>query len=187
MQAVLTDVGLCPDDIDQVVIGNALYGGGNPARLMSLAAGLPESIPALTVDTQCCSGLDALRLGAQASLMGQPVTLDLARDLLDRMNIDQGAELNTEYIMEVVARAYDVTPRDIKGNRRTRAISKPRQYAMYLARKHTDHSYPQLGDQFGGKDHTTVLAACKKIGGLLEDGDEDMTAIIEGLENKLLR
>jgi chromosomal replication initiator protein len=128
-----------------------------------------------------------IRLGAQASLMGQPVTLDLARDLLDRMNIDQGTELNVEYIIEVVSRSYDVTPRDIKGNRRTRAISKPRQYAMYLARKHTDHSYPQLGEMFGGKDHTTVLAACKKIGALLDDGDEDMTAIIEGLENKLLR
>jgi chromosomal replication initiator protein len=128
-----------------------------------------------------------IRVGAQASLMGQPVTMELARDMLDRMNIDQGAELNTEYIMEVVARSYDITPRDIKGKRRTRAISKPRQYAMYLARKHSDHSYPKLGAQFGGKDHTTVLAACKKIGGLLEDGDEDMTTIIEDLENELLR
>jgi acetyl-CoA C-acetyltransferase len=71
IQAVLTDSGFCSHDIDQVVIGNALYGGGNPARLVSLAAGLPESVPALTVDTQCCSGLDALRLGAQAIASGQ--------------------------------------------------------------------------------------------------------------------
>lgn len=128
-----------------------------------------------------------IRLGAQASLMGQPITMDLAREMLDRLNIEQGRELSTEYIIEVIARDFGITPRDIKGKRRTRAISKPRQYAMYLARKHTDHSYPQLGDQFGGKDHTTVLAACKKIGGLIEDGDEEMTSLIDGLEAKLLR
>lgn len=128
-----------------------------------------------------------IRLGAQASLMNQPITMDLAREMLDRMNIEQGRELSTEYIIEMVARDFGITPRDIKGKRRTRAISKPRQYAMYLARKHTDHSYPQLGDQFGGKDHTTVLAACKKIGGLIDDGDEEMTSLIDGLEAKLLR
>ena len=128
-----------------------------------------------------------IRLGAQASLMGQPITMELAREMLERMNIEQGRHIDTERIIEVVARDFDITPRDIKGKRRTRAISKPRQYAMYLARKHTDKSYPQLGDLFGGKDHTTVLAACKKIGGLLEDGDKEMTAIIDGLEDKLMR
>ncbi len=128
-----------------------------------------------------------IRLGAQASLMGQPITLELAREMLDRMNIDQGREINTERIIEIVAADFAITPRDIKGSRRTRAISKPRQYAMYLARKHTDNSYPQLGEQFGGKDHTTVLAACKKIGGLIDDGDDKMCALIERLENKLLR
>ncbi|MEX0623427.1 MAG: thiolase family protein [Saccharospirillum sp.] len=71
IQAVLSDVGFNPADIDQVMLGNALYGGGNPARLIALAAGLPEFVPALTLDTQCCSGLDALRLGAQAIASGQ--------------------------------------------------------------------------------------------------------------------
>ncbi|MEX2320930.1 MAG: beta-ketoacyl synthase N-terminal-like domain-containing protein, partial [Saccharospirillum sp.] len=71
IQAVLSDVGFNPADIDQVMLGNALYGGGNPARLIALAAGLHESVPALTLDTQCCSGLDALRLGAQAIASGQ--------------------------------------------------------------------------------------------------------------------
>jgi chromosomal replication initiator protein len=128
-----------------------------------------------------------IRLGAQASLMGQPITAELARDLLDRMDIDQGRRLDTARIIEIVANDFGITPRDIKGKRRTRAISKPRQYAMYLARKHTDNSYPQLGEQFGGKDHTTVLAACKKIGGLLEDEDERMCGIIDRLENLLMR
>ncbi|MEE2689074.1 MAG: thiolase family protein [Pseudomonadota bacterium] len=64
VQAVLGDAGLRPDQVNEVILGNALYGGGNPARMASLAAGLPESIPALSVDTQCCSGIDAIALAA---------------------------------------------------------------------------------------------------------------------------
>lgn len=60
MQAILADAGLAGPDVDQVIIGNALYGGGNPARLATLRAGLPETTPAMTLDTQCCSGLDAI-------------------------------------------------------------------------------------------------------------------------------
>lgn len=71
VRQLLQDAAIGADQIDQVILGNALYGGGNPARLVALAAGLPESVPALTVDTQCCSGLDALRLGAQAIEAGQ--------------------------------------------------------------------------------------------------------------------
>ncbi|MEP4548001.1 MAG: thiolase family protein [Saccharospirillum sp.] len=71
IQAVLAQSGLSPQQIDQVILGNALFGGGNPARLIALAAGLPESVPGLTIDTQCCSGLDSLRLGAQAIASGQ--------------------------------------------------------------------------------------------------------------------
>ncbi len=71
IQALLAQAGMGPAQVDQVVLGNALYGGGNPARLIALSAGLPESVPALTLDTQCCSGLDSLRLGAQAIASGQ--------------------------------------------------------------------------------------------------------------------
>lgn len=62
MRACLADAGLTVQDVDQVILGNALSGGGNVARLSALAAGLPESVPAFTVDTQCCSGLDAIIL-----------------------------------------------------------------------------------------------------------------------------
>ncbi len=67
----LACTGTSAAQVDQVILGNALYGGGNPARLCALAAGLPESVPATTVDTQCCSGLDAIRLGAQVIRAGQ--------------------------------------------------------------------------------------------------------------------
>ncbi|PVB60023.1 acetyl-CoA C-acyltransferase [Labrenzia sp. 011] len=62
---LIADGGLSEGRIDHVILGNALYGGGNPARLAALRAGLPPSVPALTVDTQCCSGLDAILLGAR--------------------------------------------------------------------------------------------------------------------------
>ena len=62
IQALLADAGLAT--VDQVILGNALYGGGNPARVAALLAGLPERVPAMTIDTQCCAGLDAIILAA---------------------------------------------------------------------------------------------------------------------------
>lgn len=64
IQSVLEQAGLAGSQIDEVIFGNALYGGGNPARVAALAARLPETVPASTIDTQCCSGLDAILLGA---------------------------------------------------------------------------------------------------------------------------
>ncbi len=104
-----------------------------------------------------------VRLGAQASLMNHPITLDMARQHLRRMNIEQSRTITVERVITVVADYFNISGSDIRGSRRTRTISEPRQYAMYLARKLTDHSYPEIGRLFGGKDHTTVLAACRKL------------------------
>jgi len=65
VDAVLSDAGVAPESVDALILGNAAGGGGNPARLIALAAGLPVSMPALTVDTQCASGLDAIVTGAR--------------------------------------------------------------------------------------------------------------------------
>ncbi|MCK1394414.1 thiolase family protein [Bradyrhizobium sp. 1] len=70
IRAVLADTGITPETIDDVIFGNALYGGGNPARLAALRAGLPDHIPALTIDSQCCSGLDAILLAAERIASG---------------------------------------------------------------------------------------------------------------------
>ncbi len=71
VHALLARAGLSPAAVDTVVVGNALGAGGNPARMVSLAAGLPETCAALSVDTQCCSGLDAVSLGAALIASGQ--------------------------------------------------------------------------------------------------------------------
>ncbi|MEP3045160.1 MAG: thiolase family protein [Roseibium sp.] len=65
LSKVLEDGKLAPEDVGQVLLGNALYGGGNPARLAALRAGIPQTVPAMTIDTQCCSGLDAIIMGAR--------------------------------------------------------------------------------------------------------------------------
>jgi acetyl-CoA C-acetyltransferase len=71
MRAVLVDAGLPPEAIDDVILGNALYGGGNPARLAALLAGISADAPALTLDTQCCAGLDAVLLAATQVAAGK--------------------------------------------------------------------------------------------------------------------
>lgn len=73
IQALLTDAKLA--SVDQVILGNALYGGGNPARAAALLAGLPESVPAMTIDTQCCAGLDAVILASALVTAGQAQTV----------------------------------------------------------------------------------------------------------------
>jgi acetyl-CoA C-acetyltransferase len=70
IRAVLADTGIAPEAIDDVIFGNALYGGGNPARLAALRAGLPDRVPALTIDSQCCGGLDAIMLAADRIASG---------------------------------------------------------------------------------------------------------------------
>jgi acetyl-CoA C-acetyltransferase len=71
IRAVLDDVGVLAAQVDEVILGNALYGGGNPARLAALAAGMPETIPAMTLDTQCCAGLDAILAAATRVQAGE--------------------------------------------------------------------------------------------------------------------
>ncbi|ABD86614.1 thiolase family protein [Rhodopseudomonas palustris] len=69
--AVLDEAGLAPAEVDDVILGNALYGGGNPARLAALKVGIPDVVPAITIDTQCCSGLDAILLAATRISSGE--------------------------------------------------------------------------------------------------------------------
>jgi chromosomal replication initiator protein len=127
-----------------------------------------------------------VRLGAQASLMSMPITLDMAREHLKRINVESTRQINVDKIIRVVAERFEITSNDIRGDRRTRAISEPRQIAMYLTRHHTDHSLPEIGRKFGGKDHTTVLAACRKIEKTLPT-DEALANLIRSLELELDR
>ncbi|MDB5532537.1 MAG: Acetyl-CoA C-acetyltransferase [Hyphomicrobiales bacterium] len=70
LRIILRDSGIVGSEVDEIILGNALYGGGNPARLAALAAGIPETTPAITLDTQCCSGLDAIAAAADRIASG---------------------------------------------------------------------------------------------------------------------
>ena len=103
-----------------------------------------------------------VRVIAYNSLMGTPITLDLAKEIL-KDSLHQGDRVTVEKIQRVVAEYYNMEPSDMKTRRRSRSLSYPRQVAMFLARELTVHSLPEIGEFFGGRDHTTVLHACGKI------------------------
>ncbi|MFI5345458.1 MAG: chromosomal replication initiator protein DnaA [Elusimicrobiota bacterium] len=111
-----------------------------------------------------------IRLKAFQSMTGAPLTVDDARDILkDAITSDDSNPVRAETIQRVVALKYSVDVKDIKGHQRTASIAMPRQVAMYLSCVMTDLSSTDIGRAFGGKDHSTVLHARKKIEKKIEE------------------
>ncbi len=103
-------------------------------------------------------------LCANARFTGQrQVTLDFAREALRDLLTVHEHMVSVDQIQKVVGKYYQVRVQDLLSKRRNRSIARPRQVAMALAKELTDHSLPEIGDAFGGRDHTTVLHACRKI------------------------
>ena len=101
---------------------------------------------------------------AYSSLTNREVTVDLASEALkDIISKKQGKHVTIDIIQDIVASYYNLRIEDLKSQRRTRNIAYPRQIAMYLSRKLTDMSLPKIGEEFGGRDHTTVIHAYEKI------------------------
>lgn len=104
------------------------------------------------------------RVIAYASLTESEVSVDLATEALkDILSVNKAKIINCNVIMETVARYFDIKPEEFKSKKRNREVSYPRQIAMYLCRDLTDMSLPKIGEEFGGRDHTTVIHACEKI------------------------
>lgn len=126
-----------------------------------------------------------LRVKAFANLKQAPITTSLVADALKSLNLSgKNAQLTIDEIQEVVAKYYNVTVADLKGRKRVKQIVMPRQIAMYLARELTENSLPRIGQEFGGKDHTTVIHACDKIAKEVS-ANADLKAEIVDLKNKL--
>ena len=100
---------------------------------------------------------------ANANLTGAPITLEMVQYALKDIVAMRVQAINMDNIRKVVAEYYDVTIKDMLGRKRTRSIARPRQIAMALARELTNHSFPDIGQSFGGRDHTTVMHACDKV------------------------
>ncbi len=103
------------------------------------------------------------RLGAYSTLIGQPVTTDKAKILLQDLLVTKKTVITLTDIQEVVARRFQLKISDLKSKRRTKTLVHPRQIAMYLSRELTNSSFPEIGREFGGKDHTTIMHACRQI------------------------
>lgn len=104
------------------------------------------------------------RVIAFAALQGRPINTQLASEILQDILVDkQDSSISVESIQKIVAEHFKLKVQDLKSKKRHRALSVPRQIAMYLARVRTQSSYPDIGGIFGGKDHTTVMHAVKKI------------------------
>jgi chromosomal replication initiator protein len=107
------------------------------------------------------------RILAFADLSGSPLTPELVEVALADL-LPQRSDVEPERIIELVAREWQVSIDDLRGRDRSQKVAQPRQVAMYLLRKETDSSLPQIGEALGGRDHTTVMYAIQKISGEIE-------------------
>lgn len=126
-----------------------------------------------------------IRLGAVSSLTGKNITLDMAREVLKDIIVDKTKEVSVEMIQKYVADHFNIKVADLKSDKRTKALVVPRQIAIYLCRDMTKASYPDIGDKFGGKDHSTIIHSVKKVDKLLTQ-DFELKNTIETLRKGLL-
>jgi len=125
-----------------------------------------------------------IRLGAISSIVGGPITLEMAKRALRDLFPQSSEEVTVERIQKLVCDHFQVKLSELKSKKRSRSVVIPRQIAMYLARKYTHHSLPDLGEAFGGKDHTSVLHSIRKVEKMLKE-DEEMQRTVEKLERLL--
>ncbi|MBT0586706.1 chromosomal replication initiator protein DnaA [Alteromonas oceanisediminis] len=112
------------------------------------------------------------RVIANANFTGRPITIDFVKDALRDLLSLQDKLVTIENIQKTVADYYKVKVSDMLSKRRSRSIARPRQLAMALAKELTNRSLPEIGNAFGGRDHTTVLHACRKIEQLREESHD---------------
>lgn len=124
------------------------------------------------------------RVIANAHFTGRPIDVELVREALKDLLALQDKQVSIDNIQRVVAEYYKIKMSDLLSKRRSRSVARPRQVAMSLAKELTNHSLPEIGDAFGGRDHTTVLHACRKIKELKEE-DADIREDVKNLLRSL--
>ena len=112
------------------------------------------------------------RVIASAHFTGKDIDIDLIKESLKDLLALQDKQVSQDNIQRTVAEYYKIKVADLMSRRRSRSVARPRQVAMALAKELTNHSLPEIGDSFGGRDHTTVLHACRKIKELRETNSD---------------
>ena len=126
-----------------------------------------------------------LRVMAYSSLTKRPVDLPLVEEALkDLFHKTARKDITVPYIQQVVGEHYNIPVEDFSAKRRTKELAMVRQIAMYLSRELTDCSLPKIGEEFGGRDHTTVIHACEKVSSMMKD-DTNFKNTVEDLINKI--
>lgn len=121
------------------------------------------------------------KLSAYADLLGKRITVDIAKEQLkDVFSNPKQSNINIEMIQRVVADYFNLSAYDLRGKKRTKAIAFPRQIAMYITREITEFSTTEVGLEFGGRDHTTVMHACQRIESRMQT-DPTLEPMIQGL------
>ena len=103
------------------------------------------------------------KIVARASLTHSPITIELAENIINEFKYESEKVISCDFIKETVSKYFSINKVDLSGNKRSNDIAFPRQIAMYLCREVANMSYPQIGVDFGGRDHSTVMHACRKI------------------------
>jgi chromosomal replication initiator protein len=127
-----------------------------------------------------------IRLGAYSSLQNIPITLDMARESLKDILGDRRKDITVELIQKATADYFGLKIADLKSDKRLKNLVQARQIAIWICRDLTKASYPDIGMRFGGKDHSTVIYATKKIEKMLKD-DAKLFRIIDEIKNILLK
>jgi chromosomal replication initiator protein len=125
-----------------------------------------------------------IRVGAYASLTGQAITLEMARNVLKELVNEAKRVITLDAVQDAVATRFHIKVTEMKSKRRTKVLVFPRQIAMYLCREITQQSYPEIARHFGGKDHTTIMHACKQIE-KAKVGDPSLHGTLEELRRQI--
>ena len=125
-----------------------------------------------------------IRIGAFASLTGSEISVDLAKEVLKDFFDTNKEAVDIDSIQSSVANFYNIKPNELKSQKRNKKLAIPRQIAMYLSRELTNASLPEIGAKFGGKNHSTVIHAIRKVEDMIKN-DPKIRKDIELLKNRI--
>ena len=126
------------------------------------------------------------KIVANAFLTHEPITIELAEKIINEFIAKKEKKISSEYIQETVAKYFSINKDDLSGGKRSNDIAYPRQIAMYLCRIVANMPYPKIGEDFGGRDHSTVMHACKKIEKEMKE-KENTKLIVESVKNIIVK
>ena len=126
------------------------------------------------------------KIVATAFLTHDPITIELAENIINEFISKKDKKISSEYIQETVAKYFSINKDDLSGSKRSNDIAYPRQIAMYLCRDIANMPYPRIGKDFGGRDHSTVMHACKKIEKEIKE-KENTKLIVESVKNIIVK